>query len=72
MVQHEKPIALSPRVPNMDNVTRSYRKGVALTMKQFTDELVNKVKFAREHAPFTIGYTFEGKPHDYQPDVVGT
>ena len=22
-------------------------------------------------APFTIGYTFEGKPHDYLPDVVG-
>jgi hypothetical protein len=25
-----------------------------------------------QHAPFTIGYTFEGKPHDYLPDVVGT
>ena len=25
-----------------------------------------------EHAPFAIGYTFEGKPHDYLPDVVGT
>jgi hypothetical protein len=23
-------------------------------------------------APFAIGYTFEGKPHDYLPDVVGT
>src|SRR5438132_10334295 len=23
-------------------------------------------------APFTIGYTFEGKPHNYLPDVVGT
>jgi hypothetical protein len=22
--------------------------------------------------PFAIGYTFEGKPHDYLPDVVGT
>jgi hypothetical protein len=22
-------------------------------------------------APFAIGYTFEGKPHDYLPDVVG-
>ena len=25
-----------------------------------------------KHAPFAIGYTFEGKPHDYLPDVVGT
>src|SRR6266566_5287145 len=25
-----------------------------------------------QHAPFAIGYTFEGKPHDYLPDVVGT
>lgn len=25
-----------------------------------------------EHAPFAIGYTFEGKPHDYLPDAVGT
>jgi hypothetical protein len=25
-----------------------------------------------EHAPFAIGYTFEGKPHEYLPDVVGT
>jgi hypothetical protein len=25
-----------------------------------------------KHAPFTIGYVFEGKPHDYLPDVVGT
>ena len=25
-----------------------------------------------EHAPFVIGYTFEGEPHDYLPDVVGT
>src|SRR5260370_14695829 len=25
-----------------------------------------------EYAPFAIGYTFEGKPHDYLPDVVGT
>src|SRR3989442_6668283 len=24
-----------------------------------------------KHAPFAIGYTFEGKPHDYLPDVVG-
>ncbi len=24
------------------------------------------------HAPFTIGYLFEGKPHEYLPDVVGT
>jgi hypothetical protein len=24
------------------------------------------------HAPFTIGYTFESKPHHYLPDVVGT
>jgi hypothetical protein len=23
-------------------------------------------------APFAIGYTFEGKPHEYLPDVVGT
>src|SRR5258708_12298126 len=23
-------------------------------------------------APFAIGYVFEGKPHDYLPDVVGT
>jgi hypothetical protein len=23
------------------------------------------------HAPFAIGYTFEGKPHEYLPDVVG-
>lgn len=23
-------------------------------------------------APFAIGYAFEGKPHDYLPDVVGT
>ena len=23
-------------------------------------------------APFAIGYTFEGKPHNYLPDVVGT
>jgi hypothetical protein len=22
-------------------------------------------------APFAIGYTFEGKPHDYLPDAVG-
>ncbi len=22
-------------------------------------------------APFAIGYTFEGKPHEYLPDVVG-
>jgi hypothetical protein len=25
-----------------------------------------------KHAPFTIGYLFEGKPHVYLPDVVGT
>jgi len=25
-----------------------------------------------KHAPFTIGYVFENKPHDYLPDVVGT
>jgi hypothetical protein len=25
-----------------------------------------------ENAPFAIGYVFEGKPHDYLPDVVGT
>jgi hypothetical protein len=25
-----------------------------------------------KHAPFAIGYTFEGKPHEYLPDVVGT
>src|SRR6266576_6169162 len=25
-----------------------------------------------KHAPFTIGYVFEGNPHDYLPDVVGT
>jgi len=25
-----------------------------------------------KHAPFAIGYTFEGDPHDYLPDVVGT
>jgi transposase len=25
-----------------------------------------------EYAPFAIGYTFEDKPHDYLPDVVGT
>jgi len=25
-----------------------------------------------QHAPFAIGYAFEGKPHDYLPDVVGT
>src|SRR5947209_869626 len=25
-----------------------------------------------KHAPFAIGYTFEDKPHDYLPDVVGT
>jgi transposase len=25
-----------------------------------------------KHAPFTIGYAFEGKPHDYLPDAVGT
>jgi hypothetical protein len=25
-----------------------------------------------EKAPFAIGYVFEGKPHDYLPDVVGT
>src|SRR5712692_6625874 len=24
-----------------------------------------------KHAPFAIGYTFEGKPHDYLPDIVG-
>jgi len=24
-----------------------------------------------EHAPFAIGYTFENKPHEYLPDVVG-
>ena len=24
-----------------------------------------------KHAPFAIGYTFEDKPHDYLPDVVG-
>lgn len=24
-----------------------------------------------KHAPFAIGYTFEGKPHKYLPDVVG-
>lgn len=27
---------------------------------------------AASEAPFAIGYTFEGKPHDYLPDVVGT
>src|SRR5437899_4111521 len=27
---------------------------------------------APKHAPFAIGYAFEGKPHDYLPDVVGT
>src|SRR5579884_1875395 len=25
-----------------------------------------------EHAPFAIGYTFEGEPHDYLPGLVGT
>src|SRR5215472_16393284 len=25
-----------------------------------------------KHAPFAIGYTFEDKPHEYLPDVVGT
>ena len=25
-----------------------------------------------QHTPFTIGYTFENKPHHYLPDVVGT
>ena len=25
-----------------------------------------------KEAPFAIGYVFEGKPHDYLPDVVGT
>src|SRR5256886_1811729 len=25
-----------------------------------------------KHAPFAIGYAFEGKAHDYRPDVVGT
>jgi len=25
-----------------------------------------------KHAPFAIGYTFESKPHEYLPDVVGT
>lgn len=25
-----------------------------------------------KHTPFAIGYTFEGKPHDYLPGVVGT
>ena len=25
-----------------------------------------------KHAPFTIGYTFEDKPHHYLPDLVGT
>jgi hypothetical protein len=25
-----------------------------------------------KHAPFAIGYAFEGKPHDYLHDVVGT
>ena len=25
-----------------------------------------------KRAPFAIGYAFEGKPHDYLPDVVGT
>lgn len=25
-----------------------------------------------KNAPFAIGYTFEGNPHDYLPDVVGT
>ncbi len=25
-----------------------------------------------QHAPFTIGYTFENKPHHYLPDAVGT
>src|SRR5438876_9303530 len=25
-----------------------------------------------KHAPFAIGYTFEGKPHQYLPDAVGT
>jgi len=25
-----------------------------------------------KNAPFAIGYAFEGKPHDYLPDVVGT
>src|SRR5256712_12291774 len=25
-----------------------------------------------KHAPFAIGYAFEGKAHDYLPDVVGT
>jgi transposase len=24
-----------------------------------------------KHAPFAIGYTFEGQPHDYLPDIVG-
>lgn len=27
---------------------------------------------APKHAPFAIGYAFEGKPHNYLPDVVGT
>ncbi len=27
---------------------------------------------APKDAPFAIGYAFEGKPHDYLPDVVGT
>ena len=25
-----------------------------------------------KHAPFAIGYTFEGNLHNYLPDIVGT
>src|SRR6266566_4497093 len=31
-----------------------------------------KFELVAEAAPFTIGYTFENKPHNYLPDVVGT
>ncbi|GHO79140.1 hypothetical protein KSD_69110 [Ktedonobacter sp. SOSP1-85] len=27
---------------------------------------------SRNTPPFAIGYTFEGNPHDYLPNVVGT
>jgi hypothetical protein len=31
---------------------------------------VRKIDY--KDAPFTIGYTFEGHPHTYLPDIVGT
>jgi hypothetical protein len=46
---------------------KSYARGDIVTPFATTYRLPTP-----NHAPFAIVYTFEGKPHEYLPDVVGT